>query len=170
MHILTVLDRPRPGCFAAEAAAQFASGVRAAGHSTEIADLGTTSSHAPQAARRADALCLVFPLQWWGISAQMKNWLYARHRPDDIAPQPAPALMLVPSEPRSAKMDRKGYAPALNTSWIAAMSEDIWAGACRLEFLVGSSTSEARRTWLLQRCFDLGQTLHTPNANQEWRG
>ncbi|MFK7837648.1 MAG: NAD(P)H-dependent oxidoreductase [Sulfitobacter sp.] len=97
MHVLIVLDHPDPASFTAAAAARFAAGAQAAGHTTEVADLhaegfdprwsmadieGDNSGTPPQdilseQARiaRADAVCFAFPLFWWGMPAVTKGWV-----------------------------------------------------------------------------------------------
>lgn len=97
MHVLTVLDHPDPASFSAAVAGQFMSGAEAAGHSVELADLHSegfdprwsmTDIEAEDVATapadivkeqvrisRADAICLVFPLYWWGMPAMTKGWV-----------------------------------------------------------------------------------------------
>jgi len=72
-------------------------GVKAAGHTVELADLhaedfdprwsmadieadgngAKLSDVADEQARiaRADAICLVFPLFWWGMPSMLKGWI-----------------------------------------------------------------------------------------------
>ena len=93
MHVLTVLDHPNPNSFSHAVAAQFTAGAEEAGHTTELGDLhaegfdplwnmidandGITPQIAGERARieRADAICLVFPLFWWGMPSMMKGWV-----------------------------------------------------------------------------------------------
>ena len=89
MHVLTILDDPNPTSFSAAVARHFIAGAEAAGHSTELADLhaegfdprwpmadieGDDRAAMPADVlneqtriARADAICLVFPLYWWGM-------------------------------------------------------------------------------------------------------
>lgn len=190
MHVLTVLDHPTPSCFSATAAKRFIAGLRAAGHSSELADLHAESFNPlwsladiadtpakdvqkeQERIARADAICLVFPLYWWGLPAKMKGWVNRVWLPADSANQnsaPSPkaqhlraGLMLVPAGPRTDRIERKGHAPALDTSWMMTASGEFGALPDRLELLIGSSSSEKRRERLLQRCFHIGQTLPAP--------
>ncbi|MBO9407805.1 NAD(P)H-dependent oxidoreductase [Shimia sp. R9_1] len=190
MHVLTVLDHPTPTCFAAGAARRFIAGLKSAGHTTELADLHAEDfnplfsladiseegaedvAQEQERIARADAICLVFPLYWWGMSAKMKGWVNRVWMPNDAANQnTAPTLrdahlnsglMLVPAGPRSDRVERKGHAPALDTTWMLGAAGDFGALPRRLELLIGSSASEQRRDMLLDRCFTIGQTLPAP--------
>jgi NAD(P)H dehydrogenase (quinone) len=95
VHVLTVLDHPDPNAFSAAVARQFMAGAAAAGHSVELSDLhaegfdpcwGLADIEAdrggdcpPDLLReqsrigRADAICLVFPLFWWGMPSMTKG-------------------------------------------------------------------------------------------------
>tara|TARA_R110000744_G_scaffold179820_1_gene298805 strand:+ start:644 stop:976 length:333 start_codon:yes stop_codon:yes gene_type:complete len=95
MHVLTILDHPNPASFSAAVAQQCMDGARAAGHSVELADLHAEgfdprwsmadiereadATTLPDVAKeqeriaRADAICLVFPLFWWGMPS-MTSW------------------------------------------------------------------------------------------------
>jgi len=97
MHVLTVLDHPNPNSFSHAAAQHFMAGAEAAGHSTELADLhaegfnplwtmadiesdGKTNVPADVTREqdriaRADAICLIFPLFWWGMPSMTKGWV-----------------------------------------------------------------------------------------------
>ncbi|CUH50817.1 NAD(P)H-dependent oxidoreductase [Shimia marina] len=146
MHVLTVLDHPNPHAFSAAAARRFMAGAEAAGHTTELADLhaegfspiwsmedissnGTTNlppdlpeEHARIA--RADAICLVFPLYWWGMPAMMKGWVdrvwcwgWAYDQldtPDASLQPPRSGLLLVPAGASSDEIDSTGQRAALD--------------------------------------------------------
>ncbi len=93
MHILTVVDHPDPTSFTAAAAQRFIAGAKEASHTTELADLhaegfnplwsmADIKGDTPEDVRneqnrieRADAICLVFPLFWWGMPSMMKGWV-----------------------------------------------------------------------------------------------
>ncbi len=190
MHVLTVLDQPTPTCFSAGAAKRFIAGLKSAGHTAELADLHAedfnplwsladiAETAADDVAKeqdriaRADAVCLVFPLYWWGMPAKMKGWVDRVWTPETSAnrngaPQRLSkhqhdGLMLVPAGPRSDHMERRGHAPALDTTWMTGAPGYFGALPRRLELLIGSTASAERRDTLLQRCFDIGQTLPAP--------
>ncbi|MDF2371604.1 MAG: NAD(P)H-dependent oxidoreductase [Rhizobiaceae bacterium] len=97
MHVLTVLDHPDPDSFSTSVAQQFINGATAAGHTVELADLHAegfdprwsmagiegeaSATTLPDVAKeqqriaRADAICLVFPLFWWGMPSTTKAWV-----------------------------------------------------------------------------------------------
>lgn len=98
MHALIVVAHPDPQSLTHQLAKQIASGVEAAGHSMELADLAAEdfeprygiedlAVHRSQAtppadvlaeqARidRADALVLVFPVYWWSLPGLLKSWV-----------------------------------------------------------------------------------------------
>ena len=97
MHVLTVLDHPDPDSFSTSVAQQFINGATAAGHTVELADLHAegfdprwsmaniegeaSATTLPDVAKeqqriaRADAICLVFPLFWWGMPSMTKGWV-----------------------------------------------------------------------------------------------
>ncbi|MDA5556590.1 NAD(P)H-dependent oxidoreductase [Shimia sp. MMG029] len=197
MHVLTVLDHPTPSCFSATAAARFIAGLRSAGHTAELADLNAEgfnplwsladiAEHPAEDVQqeqermaRADAICLIFPLYWWGLPAKMKGWVNRVWQPtvtanDNSAPDGAAVsakqlragLMLVPAGPRTDRMDRKGHAPALDTSWMMGAPGAFGTLPDRLELLIGSASSDARHAQLQQRCFDIGQTLPAPASQR----
>jgi NAD(P)H dehydrogenase (quinone) len=192
MHVLTVLDHPTPECFSAGAARRFIAGLKAAGHTAELADLHAAAFNplwsladidaagaedvAQEQSRiaRADAICLVFPLYWWGMAAKMKGWIdrvwlpthatNSNSAPKGAATALPSGLMLVPAGVRGNRTERKGHAPALDTGWMMGAAGEFGALPQRLELLIGSSASEARRDMLLQRCFEIGHTLPAPDS------
>jgi NAD(P)H dehydrogenase (quinone) len=196
MHVLTVLDHPNPASFSAAIAQHFMSGATDAGHSVELADLHAegfnplwsmadieADNHlqAPQdvvqeQARiaRADAICLIFPLFWWGMPSMMKGWVdrvwswgWAYDQLDDPAKslqRPRSGLLLVPAGARSDEMERGGYLKALETAWIDGTFGYFGFSPRKLEVLYGSTGSDARRAALLQQSYHLGQTLAPPRA------
>ncbi|MEM9968346.1 MAG: NAD(P)H-dependent oxidoreductase [Pseudomonadota bacterium] len=193
MHVLTVLDHPNPASFSAAAAARFIAGVEAAGHTAELANLNAEGfdprwtladvEGSPQAdleaerARiaRADALCLVFPLFWWGMPAMMKGWVdrvwgwgWAYDQLDDreqsLQPK-RPGVLLIPAGARSDEMEAEGYAAALETSWMQGTFGYFGLAPRRIEFLCGSQGSAPRRAALLDRCYQTGMSLtQQPNG------
>ncbi|WP_375228559.1 NAD(P)H-dependent oxidoreductase [Roseobacter sp. S98] len=195
MHVLTILDHPDPKSFTAAVAATFMDGAEKAGHSTELADLNAEGfdprwsmadieadkdSGAPadvlqEQARiaHADAVCLVFPLFWWGMPAMTKGWVdriwtwgwaYDQLADPDVSLQrPRTGVLLVPAGARSDEMEKLGHKADLENAWINGTFGYFGFQNRRLELLCGSKGSDARRTALLERAFDAGYTLQTPN-------
>jgi NAD(P)H dehydrogenase (quinone) len=191
MHVLTVLDHPNPASFSAAIAQRFMAGAEAAGHTTELADLNAEgfdprwtmadietdgrSNLPPDLAAeharidRADAMCLVFPLFWWGMPSVMKGWLdrvwcwgWAYDQLDDperSMQRTRPGVLLVPAGSRSDEMEAAGYTQALETAWMQGTLGYFGLSPRRLELLCGSTGSAPRRAALLQRAYDAGHEL-----------
>lgn len=190
MHVLTVLDHPNPKSFSAAAAQQVMAGVRAAGHSNELADLhaegfdprwsmadvdtqdaGQIPDIAREQARieRADAICLVFPLFWWGMPAMTKGWVdrvwswgWAYDQledPEGSKLRKRPAHLLVPAGTSEARARDTGQLAALETAWMQGTFGYFGLSPRRLQILYGANGSEERRQRLLSDCFATGQAL-----------
>ena len=196
MHVLIVLDHPNPRSFSAAVAQRFMEGTKVAGHSVELADLhgegfdpiwsmadieadeGGSGPQDVAAEReriaRADAICLVFPLFWWGMPSMMKGWIdrvwswgWAYDQLDDpetSLQRPRSGILLVPAGARSDEMDDSGYSAALETTWIKGTFGYFGFSPRRLEILSGSTGSLPRREALLERSYDIGLTLPPPAA------
>lgn len=191
MHILTVLDHPNPKSFSAAVANSFMQGAQSAGHSVELADLhaeqfdprwtmadveadgdaGAMEDVAGEQARiaRADAICLVFPLFWWGMPSMTKGWIdrvwswgWAYDQledPEGSLQRKRPGVLLVPAGARSDEVEEKGYRRALETAWIRGTFGYFGIAPRKLELLCGSDGSKERRDELLQRSFQTGRDL-----------
>ncbi|MFY0662637.1 MAG: NAD(P)H-dependent oxidoreductase [Shimia sp.] len=194
MHVLTVIDHPNPNSFSHAVATLFMAGAEAAGHSTELADLhaegfnplwtmadsesnGVTNVPADvirEQARiaRADAICLIFPLFWWGMPAMTKGWLdrvwswgWAYDQLDDSEKslqRNRSGLLLIPAGARSDEVEGKGYRAALDTCWTKGTFGFFGFSPRRMELLYGSKGSEPRRKALLQQSYDCGIALPPP--------
>ena len=185
MHVLTVLDHPNPNSLSAAVAQYFMDGAALAGHSTELADPNAegfdprwTQADADGTAdlskeqdriARADAICLVFPLFWWGMPPTMKGWVdrvwswgWAYDQLDDpnksLQPK-RPATLLVPAGASSTTLQDKGYQTALEHLWREGTFGYFGFSPLRIEFLCGSTGSDARRKGLLHRAFECGQSI-----------
>lgn len=191
MHVLIVLDHPNPASFSHAIAARFVDGAQVAGHTTELADLnaegfdprwnmadiendGATNVPADvvrEQARieRADAICFVFPLFWWGMPATTKGWVdkvwtwgWAYDQLDDpevSLQRPRTAVFLVPAGARSDEMQERGYAAALQTTWLEGTFGYFGFANRKIELLNGSKGSAERREGLLARAYDAGVSL-----------
>jgi len=194
MHILTVLDHPDPASFSAAVAQKFMAGAQSSGHTVELADLHTEAfdpryrmadidgegreTTAPDVLKeqarieRADAICLVFPLFWWGMPSTMKGWVdrvwswgWAYDQLDDpekSLQRPRSGVLLVPAGARSDEMETQGYHQALQTSWIDGTFGYFGLSPRRLEVLHGSTGSQSRREALLEKSFLVGQEIAPP--------
>ena len=194
MHVLTILDHPDPASFSAAVARRFIAGAEAAGHSAELADLhaegfdprwsmgdidrdagaATPDDVLSEQARiaRADAICLVFPLFWWGMPAMTKGWVdrvwswgWAYDQLDDpelSLQRPRTGVLLIPAGARSDEMDEEGYTAALEIAWTKGTFGYFGFNPRKLEVLNGSTGSAARRKALLKRAYQTGFTLASP--------
>ncbi len=194
MHVLTVLDHPNPNSFCHATAQHFMAGAEAAGHNTELADLhaegfnplwtmadidsdGKTNVPADVTREqdriaRADAICLIFPLFWWGMPSMTKGWVdrvwswgWAYDQLDDYEKslqRNRSGLLLIPAGARSDEVESKGYRAALDTCWTEGTFGFFGFSPRRMELLYGSTGSEPRRKALLQQSYDCGNTLPPP--------
>ena len=193
MHILVLVDHPNPSSFTHAIAHRFCDGAKLAGHTVEIADLHaegfdpkwsmsdvdsedamqTAGDIAAEQARisRADAICLVFPLFWWGMPTMSKGWIdrvwcwgwaYDHLDAPEVSLQPARRLLLlVPAGANSVEIREKGYQAAMETLWIKGTFGYFGFSERKLELLCGSTGSEGRRRGLLQRAFECGRDFPT---------
>lgn len=190
MHVLTVLDHPNPKSFSAAIAREFNAGAEAAGHTTELADLNaegfnplwsmgdieSDKTNVPADVRaeqerieRADAVCLVFPLFWWGMPSMMKGWVdrvwawgWAYDQlddPDKSMQRPRTGVLLIPAGARSDEMEEEGYTAALETAWMKGTFGYFGFTRRKMELLNGSTGSEPRRKALLERAYRAGFSL-----------
>ncbi|WP_298935987.1 NAD(P)H-dependent oxidoreductase [uncultured Ruegeria sp.] len=197
MHVLTILDHPDPNSFTAASAAQFMKGATTAGHTVELADLHTegfdprwsmadiegdaSSTPPPDIAAeqkriaRADAICLAFPLFWWGMPSMMKGWVdrvwtwgWAYDQLQDTEKslqKPRSGVLLIPAGARSDEMEAAGYHHALETAWTKGTFGYFGLSPRKIEVLHGSTGSEKRRQALLGRSYDIGLTLPPPRQD-----
>ncbi|MEM9850807.1 MAG: NAD(P)H-dependent oxidoreductase [Pseudomonadota bacterium] len=199
MHVLTVLDHPVRTSFSAAIAERFMAGAEAAGHTTELADLhregfdprwtavdaeGFTAANTPEdiareqsRIQRCDALCLVFPLYWWGMPAMTKGWVdrvFSAGWAYDPAMLGNPEASLLRKRsglilmPAGANMDDEGpgsYYALLKQAWIDGTFGYCGLSPRRLEALGGAEGSATRRQSLLERAFEAGRTLPPPTAD-----
>jgi NAD(P)H dehydrogenase (quinone) len=197
LHVLTILDHPDPNSFTAASGAQFMKGATTAGHTVELADLHTegfdprwstvdiegdaSSTPPPDIAAeqkriaRADAICLVFPLFWWGMPSMMKGWVdrvwtwgwaYDQlHDTEKSLQKPRSGVLLIPAGARSDEMDAAGYHDALETAWTKGTFGYFGLSPRKIEVLHGSTGSARRRQALLERSYDIGLTLPPPRQD-----
>ena len=198
MHVLTILDHPNPASFSAAIAQKFMEGAKAAGHSVEFADLHAEGFNplwsmadierrdgepAPEDVlkeqeriARADAICLVFPLFWWGMPSMMKGWVdrvwtwgWAYDQLDDpevSLQRSRSGVLLIPAGARSNEMENSGYLAALETAWIKGTFGYFGLSPRKLEILYGSTGSLKRRQALLEKSYQVGLTLAPPQKTE----
>ena len=181
MHILTILSHPDPNSFSHAIAARFNEGATQAGHTVEtgdlhaegfspvwsMADIPVDAENPPppdvqqEQARieRCDALCMIFPLFWWGMPAMLKGWVdrvwtygWAYDDVDDpysSLQRKRSCVMLIPAGASPQAMAPHGYPGALNRIWDRGTLGYFGMSNTRIELLHGSMGSAARRAGLL---------------------
>lgn len=193
MHVLTVLSHPNPASFSHAVAQQFVAGAKAAGHTTELADLHAEGFNpvwqagdfaqdkgdpmpsdvlAEQARiERSDALCMIFPLWWWGMPSMMKGWVdrvfswgWAYDQVDDPSPErsllrPRPCTLLVPAGASPKNMIDHGYIKALEAIWLTGTLGYCGIKEPELTVLYGSTGKPERRVAHLETAFQAGRAI-----------
>lgn len=197
MHILVVLDHPDQNSFSHAVAASFMAGAHDAGHSVELADLHaegfdprwTLADHnrkedeplprdvlfEQQRIERCDALCMVFPLFWYGMPAMSKGWLervwawgWAYDQLDDFEKSLQKArtgLLLIPAGAASDEMDEYNLTDAMDTIWRTGTLGFFGFKDKRLKFLHGSTGALKRREGLLEQAYQEGLTMELPDKS-----
>ena len=196
MHVLTVLSHPDPASLSHAVAARFNAGAEAAGHSVETADLHAEGFDPrwqmedlaqfedrpmpddvlTEQARidRCDALCMVFPLFWWGMPAMLKGWVdrvwsqgWAYDDVDDpnrSLLRPRTCVMLIPAGASPQSMAPYGYGPAMDTIWRTGTLGYFGMTEKRIHLLHGSHGSDARRAGHLETAYEAGYSIATARA------
>ncbi|MGI9351244.1 MAG: NAD(P)H-dependent oxidoreductase [Rhizobiaceae bacterium] len=197
MHVLTVLDHPDINSFSHATARHFMEGVKAAGHTTELADLHAEGFDPrwsiPDLAQnegkpmppdvlaeqtridRCDAICLIFPLFWFGMPAMMKGWLdrvwswgWAYDQLDDYnksLQKSRTGVMLVPSGAASFEADGLELDKAMTAIWRDGTMGFFGMSNTRIHFLNGSTGSYNRRIGLLKKARKIGSQLDENSNN-----
>ncbi|KAB7613742.1 NAD(P)H-dependent oxidoreductase [Amylibacter sp. SFDW26] len=199
MHVLAILDHPNPASFSAAIAQKFMEGAKAADHTVELADLHAEGFNplwsmadierkddgvAPpdvvkeqERIARADAICLIFPLFWWGMPSMTKGWVdrvwswgWAYDQLDDpekSLQRPRSGVLLIPAGARSDEIENEGYLAAMETAWTKGTFGYFGFSPRKIELLYGSTGSLIRRQSLLEKSYQVGFTLPAPKRLEE---
>lgn len=191
MHVLTVVDHPNPKSLTHALADRFDAGARDAGHTVERADLHAEGfdprwrlddlaqfegGAVPAEIRaeqerieRCDAVCLAFPLFWFGMPAMMKGWVdrvWTYGWAYDQVGDPTLSLqrsrigvLLVPAGGNPNHWEPHGLRPAMETIWRTGTMGYFGLSDQRVHILAGSEGSDARRAGLLNEAYDAGRAL-----------
>lgn len=151
MNILVVYSHPRPRdeSFSGAVLSQFVAGAEHAGHSCEVADLYREgfnpvmgerdlqvfqSSQPPEDVlkeqlriERADGLCCIFPIWWYGMPAMLKGWFDRVWTPgwayewveqtSGSLLEPRPCTFIMPIGSNKARLEKWGYDKHLDNIW-----------------------------------------------------
>lgn len=195
MHILVVIDHPNPKSLTHALAQSFGEGAKAAGHTIEYADLhlegfdprwsmaditSDAGEDTPddivreqQRIDKCDAVCMAFPLFWFGMPAMLKGWLervwswgWAYDQLDDhnkSMQKSRTAVLLVP-----AGANPEGWEPyerieqAMREIWCTGTLGYFGFTTKDVHILNGSTGSQQRRERLLERAYQAGLQIQNP--------
>lgn len=192
MHVLVVLSHPDKNSFSHAIARHFMNGVEEAGHTSELADLHaedfdprwsladlaqdeglpTPADIVREQTRidKCDAVCMVFPLFWFGMPAMLKGWIdrvwswgWAYDQLDNhnkSLQKDRTAVMLIPAgaNPESWQPYAEIEKSMLNI-WQTGTLGYFGFADKHIHFLNGSTGSKKRRELLLEKAFEAGLEL-----------
>ncbi len=188
MNVLAVFCHPNADSFSAALLERFVAGAEAAGHTVEVADLYREGFDpvmnlrdlqqfdnvamppeilAEQArVENADALCLVFPLWWWGMPAMLKGWLdrvwsagwaYRWERdPQGSLLAPRPCTLLVSAGASSAMMAQQGYDKKIELLWRRGVLDYCGVEPVAIHLLLDSAWDANARAGHLETAYRAG--------------
>ena len=170
MNILVVFCHPREKSFSAAVRDQFVAGARASGHLCEIADLYREGFNPIMSERdmqqfdgvrmpddvlreqerinRADALCFVFPIWWYGMPAMLKGWLDRvwsagwayewKQNPQGSLLKKRPCSFLLPIGSDEGVMSKWGYDREIDHLWRYGVLGYCGVSPVNIHFLLNS--------------------------------
>ena len=201
MHVLTVLSHPDPNSFSLAVAKRFMEGAQEAGHTTELADLHAEGFdprwslgdlaqneglpmpddvlHEQARIERCDALCLVYPLFWYGMPAMLKGWLdrvwswgwaydqVNNHDASASLQKSRTALLLIPAGAAPQVWEELELDHAMDRIWRTGTLGFLGITDKRIEFLNGSTGSLKRRQGLLEKAYEEGLAIGLSKGRQD---
>ena len=188
MHVLSVLCHPSTESFSHAVQAHFGRGVEAAGFTHEAADLYREGFDPVMSERdmqqfqgvempvdvrteqarveRADALCLIFPMWWYGMPAMMKGWLDRvwsagwaydwEHDPEGSLLAPRPLSLLVPTGASQALITKYGCEERLDHVWRYGVYGYCGVEPIRIHLLLDSAFPGDAQAQHLETAFQAG--------------
>jgi len=188
MHVLTVLCHPNPESFSQAVAKRFVAGAESAGHTVELADLYAEGFQPLLTERdlqqfngvampddvlreqarieRSDALCLVFPIWWYGPPAMMKGWFdrvwsagwayHWEHDPEGSLLKPRPCTMLIPMGASDKQLSRWGYRQEIEHLWRFGILGYCGVDPIRIELLTDSAFDSGAHVRHLDAAYEAG--------------
>jgi NAD(P)H dehydrogenase (quinone) len=197
MHVLTILCHPSPTSFSHAVAAHFNAGARSVGHTVEVADLHAEHFDpvmterdlqqfdgiaVPEEIRReqarierADALCLVYPIWWYGMPAMMKGWFdrvwsagwayHWQHDPEGSLLAARPCTMLIPLGASDRQLRRWGYRDEIEHLWRYGVLGYCGVDPIRIELLTDCAFDSGVHVRHLETASAAGRSIaHDPLA------
>ncbi|MEL7100314.1 MAG: NAD(P)H-dependent oxidoreductase [Pseudomonadota bacterium] len=189
--VLIVIDHPNPASLTHAVAEAFAEGALAAGFNHDICDLHAEGFDPrwsmPDVEERAediaahqaridasDAVCMAFPLFWYGMPAMMKGWIdrvwsfgWAYDEvgaPDRSLLKDRTGVLLIPAGANPETWQDEGYEAAMRTIWERGTLGYFGFTDKRIRFLGGAHGSDERRANLLDLAYQEGRNLTCPSG------
>lgn len=191
MHVLAVISHPHPQSFSHAILERFCSGARSAGHSYEIADLyregfdpvmsnrdleqfGGVPMPADVLAEqarveRSDALCLIFPIWWYGMPAMMKGWLDRvwstgwayiwKHDPEGSLLKARPLTVLIPTGASKELIEKYGCEVRLDHVWRYGVFGYCGADPIHIHFLLDAAFDSGAHETHLKTAYQAGSQI-----------
>ncbi|MEO0329014.1 MAG: NAD(P)H-dependent oxidoreductase [Pseudomonadota bacterium] len=192
MHVLTVVSHPNQKSFSHALAHSFRKGAEETGNTVEIADLHAEEfdpiwsmsdvEHAEGAAvpddirkeqvriERCDAVCLVFPLYWFGMPAMMKGWIdrvwswgWAYDQLEDhnkSLQKPRTIVLLVPAGANPNEWEPyASIEQSMKNIWCIGTLGYFGFNDKRVHMLNGATGSLTRRKALLKTAYQAGMDM-----------
>lgn len=191
MHVLTVISHPNPKSFTHAVVDRFHDGLQHAGHSFEQADLHAEGFdplwsmadynqfneidlpkdvlQEQERIERSDAVCMAFPLYWFGMPAMLKGWVdrvwtfgWAYDQVGDHDKsllRDRTGIMLIPAGGNPDHWTPHGLDQAMEVIWKTGTMGYFGLSNKHIHFLNGSEGSDARRKGILQKAFEIGAAL-----------
>jgi NAD(P)H dehydrogenase (quinone) len=191
MHVLTILCHPKPTSFSHSVAERFNDGARSMGHTVEVADLyaerfdpimterdlqqfegiAVPEEIQREQARieRAAALCLVYPIWWYGMPAMMKGWFDRvwsagwayrwQHDPEGSLLAARPCTLLIPLGASDNQLKRWGYRNEIEHLWRYGVLGYCGVDPIRIELLTDSAFDSEARSRHLAIAYQAGRAI-----------
>jgi len=191
MHVLIVICHPKPDSFSHAIAARFVEGARSVGHSTELADLYAEHFDPVLTERdllqfegmpmpddvlreqarveRADALCLIHPIWWYGPPAMMKGWFdrvwsagwayHWQHDPEGSLLAARPCTMLIPVGASDEQLNRWGYHNDIDHLWRYGVLGYCGVDPIRIELLTDCAFDSGSHAGHLELAYQAGRAI-----------
>ena len=191
MHVLSVFCHPIRDSFSGAVLDRFVDGVSAAGHTSETADLYRENFNPVMSERdmaqfdgvrmpddvleeqarveRCDALCLIFPIWWYGLPAMMKGWLDRvwsagwacdwRHDPEGSLLKPRPCTLLVPTGASRAMMDEFGYDREIDHIWRRGVLGYCGVEPIRIHLMLDAAFETGAHAAHLKTAYEAGSNI-----------
>ncbi len=199
MRVLAVFCHPDPDSFSGALLDRFVAGTEDAGHDCEVADLYREGFDPLMSMRdrqqfdgvpmppdvlveqarieQSDALCLVFPIWWYGMPAMMKGWLdrvwsagwayHRKHDPEGSLLKPRPCTLLVPTGASRKLMDKWGYDREIDHLWRYGVLGYCGVEPIRIHLMLDAGWDRGAHAGHLETAYRAGKEIHEPDKENE---